>query len=53
MAKNKPLWNKLKPHLKHKSYVKMVYYGYPNDIANIAIECEKCNEVIVDVDNSD
>ena len=46
-------WNytELKRHIGH--LIGCVYYGDKDDPANVAIECETCNEVILDYDNDE
>jgi hypothetical protein len=41
----------LKPHIGHK--VHCTYYGEKKDPANVAVECEKCNVVLMDFDHPD
>jgi len=42
-------FRELKAHLGHR--IVIVRYGTLDDIWNIAIECESCNEVLIDFDN--
>ena len=39
----------LRQHIGHRIVV--VGYGNPVDPANVAVECETCNEVIMDFDS--
>ena len=48
MNPNEFLWNLLKDHIGHDVYI--VYYGDPDDPANIALECNDCGEVILDAE---
>ena len=48
MDKDKILWNVLKEHLGHN--VVIVAYGDINDPVDICLECEDCNEVILDAE---
>lgn len=41
-------YDTLKAHIGHK--IVCVGYGLPEDPANVAIECEDCNEVLLDYD---
>ena len=41
-------YESLKAHLGHR--VVVVSYGNP-DVWNVAVECENCNEVLLDYDN--
>ena len=46
---NDPIvFDKLKEHLGHK--ITVVWYGEKSDPVNISVECEDCNEVLVDYD---
>lgn len=45
---NMLLWNLLKKHIGHN--VQIVVYGDPNDPADICLECEDCDEVILDAE---
>ena len=42
------LWNKLLQHRGHN--VKIVVYGNVHSPANVALECEDCNEVVLDAE---
>lgn len=42
------LWNELKKHRGHK--VSIVSYGDYDNPADICLECEDCNEVILDAE---
>lgn len=44
-------FNELKHHVGHK--IKVVEYGDGQIVANVAIECETCFEVLIDFDNPD
>ena len=46
--KNMLLWNLLKKHIGHN--VQIVAYGDPDDPADICLECEDCDEVILDAE---
>ena len=46
--KDEILWNLLNDHIGHN--VEIVYYGDPNDPADICLECLDCNEVILDAE---
>ena len=48
MTKDEILWNLLKDHIGHN--VAVVYYGDPDDPADICLECLDCNEVILDAE---
>lgn len=39
------MYERLKPHIGHN--VVCVYYGDKDDPADICIECEDCNEVLI------
>ncbi len=39
-------YKELKEHIGHE----IVCVGYGKDIKNVAIECETCNEVLIDFD---
>ena len=41
-------YNELKRHIGHK--IACVYYGNRNSPANVAIECEDCEEILLDFD---
>lgn len=43
---NTVLWNKLKAHIGHD--ISIVLYGNADDPANICLECNDCNEVLID-----
>ena len=43
-------YDELKHHIGH--HIECIGYGQ-NDIANVAIECTDCNEVLLDYDNPD
>lgn len=43
---NTVLWNKLKAHIGHD--ISIVSYGNTDDPANICLECNDCNEVLID-----
>ena len=45
---NTLLWNKLKKHRGH--HVSIVSYGGWDDQKNISLECEDCNEIILDAE---
>ena len=45
---NTLLWDKLKKHRGH--HVSIVSYGGCDDPKNISLECEDCNEVILDAE---
>lgn len=45
---NNVLWNALKAHIGHS--VSIVYYGDAEDPADICLECNDCNEVILDAE---
>ena len=46
------MFEKLKPHIGHR--IECVAYGEsPDDIADIYIECETCNEVLVSAEDYD
>lgn len=45
---NTLLWNKLKKHRGH--HVSIVSYGGWDDPKNISLECEDCNEIILDAE---
>lgn len=51
MESNRALWEKLTPHIGHEIVV--VSYGVNGKLANVAVECERCNEVLVDANNPD
>ena len=42
------LWDALKDHFGHD--VKIVCYGHPKAPADVCLECESCNEVILDAE---
>ena len=44
-------FNELKHHVGHK--IEVVEYGDGQIVANVAIECETCGEVLIDFDNPD
>lgn len=46
--KNMLLWDLLKKHIGHN--VQIVAYGNPDDPADICLECEDCDEVILDAE---
>lgn len=53
MKKNQIMFEKINDHFGH-SIVIARYNGYSKGkkvVANVAIECEDCNEVIYDIDN--
>lgn len=41
-------FNDLKRHIGHD--IVCVSYGYGDSVANVAIECESCSEVLLDFD---
>lgn len=45
------MYEKLKPHISHR--VVCSCYGNPDDPADICIECEDCNEVLVSAEDYD
>lgn len=46
------MFEKLRPHIGHR--VACVYYGdEPGDLADICIECESCNEILVSAEDYD
>lgn len=44
-------YNELKRHIGHD--IVCVSYGDPNDPVNVAVECETCNEVLLDYDKEE
>jgi len=44
-------FNELLPHYGHT--IVCVVYGDQEDPANIALECETCNDVLLDFDNDE
>ena len=48
MKKVNILYQKISEHIGHK--IVCVYYGTPENMQNVAVECEDCNEVIIDED---
>lgn len=45
---NMILWNELKKHREHK--VSIVSYGDLDNLTDIFLECEDCNEVVLDAE---
>lgn len=48
MEQDKILWNLLKSHIGHR--VSIVSYGDMENPCDICLECEDCNEVILDAE---
>ena len=46
MDMNMILWDELKKHIGHD--VEIVAYGDKDDPANISLQCNDCNEIILD-----
>ena len=44
-------FEELKHHIGHN--IVCVGYGHPADPANVAVECEDCNEVLLDYNHPD
>ena len=52
MSKTKNyMYRKLQEHIGHQ--IVCVYYGDPDDPADICIECEDCNEVLISAEDYD
>lgn len=45
---NTVLWDELRKHIGHN--VRVVCYGDPENPADICLECEDCDEVILDAE---